>query len=78
MPLYDYECSCGSIFDAKATVDARHRHKCPDCGKQAKLVILTAPSLDYQNMAMDNGFPTAVSRWERDHRRRGKTSTKPL
>ena len=78
MPLYDYECSCGSVFDAQASVAKRHKHKCPDCGRPAKLVILKAPALDYQKMAMDNGFPTAVSRWEKDHVRRGKTSTKPL
>jgi putative FmdB family regulatory protein len=70
MPLYTYLCDCGEKFDEIRSVSDRAHSLCPKCGFAAPLTIDGAPALDYQKMAMDNGFPTAVSRWEKDHKRR--------
>lgn len=42
MPLYDYRCSRGHVFEGFSTIAARHHRLC-SCGVPAELVILHAP-----------------------------------
>lgn len=32
MPLYEYKCSCGNLWEARHSVDFRNEEVCPDCG----------------------------------------------
>lgn len=39
MPNYDYECDCGSKFEAFAEIAKRHETTCAKCGNAANLLI---------------------------------------
>lgn len=67
MPLYDYECKDGHKFDAFNSVEKRDKMKCPECGKTAAKQVNTA-RLDYYNMGVQSGLPTAIQKWEKMHR----------
>lgn len=69
MPLYDYQCKgCGGKFDEFRPINEREKCKCPTCGKMATRVATTA-RLDYYNMGVQDGLPTAISKWEKMHRK---------
>ena len=42
MPLYDYECGCGEIFEAFNSIEDKDFAVCPKCGRKARMVILQA------------------------------------
>jgi putative FmdB family regulatory protein len=68
MPLYDYHCkNCTETFDEFRSMDERHTAKCPKCGKMAKKRLNTA-RLDYYNMGVQSGLPTAIDKWDKMHR----------
>ena len=71
MPLYDYECKNGHKFDALTSVANRDKMKCPECGKKATKQVTTA-RLDYYNMGVQDGLPTALHKWEKMHRQMAK------
>lgn len=77
MPLYNYECSCGTRFAELQKIDERGTCRCPNCQALAPLVITAAPALD-SRMGLDSGFPTAVDRFERVHRQKAKQEEKAL
>lgn len=63
MPVYTYECTCGSYTEVLRPVAERHQPaECEACGKEAKLVI-TPVAFDNLGMGVDSGFPTAYDRW---------------
>jgi putative FmdB family regulatory protein len=67
VPLYSYLCPNEHTFDELTSVDKRKKHKCPECGKMARQQ-LTAARLDYYNMGVQSGFPTAIDKWDKMHR----------
>ena len=64
--LFDFECSnCLNRFEELVYRDVI-RVECPECKADA-LRQISAPRLD-PRMALDGGFPTAISKWERTRR----------
>ena len=46
MPFYDYSCrDCGSFTRLRPMAAAAEPSECPDCGAEARRVILTAPGI---------------------------------
>ena len=40
MPLYEYACgSCGTKWDARKSLEERHKADCPSCGKASNRVM---------------------------------------
>lgn len=72
MPLYDYHCDgCGETFDEFRSMNERKSCPCPVCGEKArKLPNITR--LDYYNMGVQDGLPTALAKWEKMHRKEAK------
>lgn len=63
MPIYTYECSCGTVTEDLRSVSARHDPViCPACGKNAALAV-TPVAFDNLHMGVDPAFPTAYDRW---------------
>lgn len=61
MPLYEYNCSCGEVYDTLSSVANRESNPCPKCGLTGKPTI--GPShFDYR-MGVDPDFPTMADRW---------------
>lgn len=50
MPIYEYRCPAGHVFDAYATVERRHEAQSCSCGQAAEKVILHPPRVfgDYE------------------------------
>lgn len=46
MPVYDYECPDGHIFEIRCSLEKRQEFvDCPECQKKAKQIILAVPAL---------------------------------
>ena len=45
MPLYEYRCECGSLFEDLNTIANRHHAECLLCGRMAKMKV-SAPRID--------------------------------
>jgi putative FmdB family regulatory protein len=72
VPLYDYHCKkCDETFDEFRQVNQRLTCKCPKCGTVAKKLPSVA-RLDYYNMGVDSGFPTAIDKWDKMHRKEAR------
>lgn len=72
MPLYDYHCdNCGETFDEFRSVSQRKSCPCVVCGEKARKLLSTA-HIDYYNMGVDSGFPTALDKWDKMHRKEAK------
>ena len=78
MPIYEYQCAAGHIFDAYATVAARHDPRLCRCGAACRKVILHAPRVfgDYE------GYESPASgKWIEGRRARSRdfeeTGTRP-
>ena len=77
MPLYDFRCPDGHVHEAIVPYTERHKHECPECGKQAELVWLTTPKLDWSGMAMGpNAGPEFIDRFEKSHKKRREQEEK--
>lgn len=65
MPIYDFRCKEGHMFEHRAKVDHRHDTvECPECGTEAGLVIVGSPMLD-PRMGVSKDFPTMAKKWDR-------------
>ncbi len=67
MPLYDFECPCGTVFEELVPMSRRKKATCPQCGGTAKQKI-SSVRLD-PRLGLDPGFPTMIDRWDRTHRK---------
>lgn len=76
MILYEFVCSdCGLKFEEFATVTTRDEVKeCPECGGAGKHHI--TPTNFHLSGHPRDGFPGAVSRWERQHEAAGRRGRK--
>lgn len=46
MPVYEYACTdCGPFTATRAMAEFREPYTCPDCGSEARRVMLTAPAV---------------------------------
>ena len=61
MPLYEYHCSCGEVYDALSSVANRESNPCPKCQATGKPTIAPA-HFDYR-MGVDTDFPTMAAKW---------------
>ena len=68
MPMYDYVCEAGHVFEEINSVNKRHATSC-ECGSAATMHILNAPVID-PRMGVDPDFPTAAAQWDRKQRRK--------
>lgn len=71
MPLYNYKCPEGHTFEELNSVKDRLVAKCPECATGAQMEV-SAPHLDYYNMGVQSGFPTALQKWARMHRKEAR------
>ncbi len=45
MPIYEYECKCGKVFELERKVsDRRKRTSCPKCGGRKSELLISANS----------------------------------
>ncbi|MBV8753871.1 MAG: zinc ribbon domain-containing protein [Hyphomicrobiales bacterium] len=59
MPVYDYLCEdCGPFTDLRPMAECERPHRCPECGRQAPRVLLTAPNLAAMSMGRRLAFAT--------------------
>lgn len=73
MPTYDFRCTDGHTHEGRVKYDDRNSQMCPECGKPAKLVFLTAPKLDWMGMAQGpNAGPEFIDRFDKAHKQRAK------
>ena len=76
MPLYDFRCPDGHVHEHLAKVGQKV-NVCPECGKDAKHVWLSAPKLDWSGMAMGpNAGPEFIDRFERSRKQRREQEEK--
>jgi len=76
MPLYDFRCPEGHVHDTITPVGTK-TVVCPECGKEAKQVWLSAPKLDWAGMAMgENAGPEFIDRFEKSHKKRREQERK--
>lgn len=68
MPLYSYTCSEHGDFDELNSIAKRQTAKCPKCGQKCQKKV-TSARLDYYNMGVQDGLPTAVAKWDKMHRK---------
>ncbi len=74
----DYECSkCKHIFELFTKKTAKQKEKCPKCEGTSKALV-SAPNLDFTNMAMSDGCESALRRWELARVQKMKEETKNL
>lgn len=66
MPMYDYICEEGHVFEEINTVARREETTC-ECGRPAHQAILNAPILD-PKMGVSLDFPSMAAKWERKQR----------
>lgn len=70
MPTYNYRCTEHGVSEQTHSCAARHEATCPECDKPAKLIHLSAPSLDIEAMAragMPGAWETVGSRITKRH-----------
>lgn len=76
MPMFDFRCPDGHVHEALVKVGV-NEHVCPECGKTAKQVWLTAPKLDWTGMAMgENAGPEFIARFEKSRKQRREQEEK--
>ena len=61
MPIYEYECECGNVFE-KLAYDLRNK-PCPECGTTAERIISRTHS------RFKEGYPKFVDKID-DHQKR--------
>jgi putative FmdB family regulatory protein len=71
MPLYEYKCETGHLFDDFSSVAERNNKECPDCAGKARTLI-SAVRLDYYRMGTDSSLPTAWDKWAKMHEKEAK------
>lgn len=55
MPMYEYQCSCGSHYDVQHSVESRDDEVCPDCGmKPERVYSFNAKAVIYNEYYSDN------------------------
>lgn len=69
MPIHDFRCThCGTVHEALVKWNDTERD-CPECGKVAVRVFLSAPKLDVLGMgAQKNVSPEFQDRFDKLHR----------
>lgn len=44
MPLYDYKCQCGHVFETRHSMSFTGRVTCPECGSDDTRKVISAPA----------------------------------
>lgn len=67
MPIYDYNCTCGVVFEELRKIEERQTAVCPSCGGEATQKI-SAPMFKLEGIT--GAFPTAYDQWEKKRRQK--------
>ena len=59
MPVYEYMCgACGPFTDIRPMAEYEQPQACPDCGRMAPRVLLTAPRFSAMSLALRTAHAT--------------------
>lgn len=67
--MFDFECPNGHVHEDLQDPSDNQALTCPECRADAFRAI-SAVRLDYNGMAMQSGFPTAIDKWEKKQKQR--------
>jgi hypothetical protein len=73
--LFDFRCPDHGLFEELVYSEV-NTQPCPKCSKESSKE-LSAPRLDWRNMGVDSGFPTAADKWEKMQRQKARTEDSP-